>query len=148
MPHDNKDLLELITGIVSIVRLAIVMSIESSDRNVTYNLKDLMLRSTVEISIGLICACLPSMRQFLKIIGLNRIFSSVRGSSKNTPGEVGNSHNPSGVINPSNQASQGNGSRGGFRSEMLSSIRTGLNNLNKNENRFQMIDVVSKAHTR
>ncbi|KAJ4250326.1 hypothetical protein NW757_007159 [Fusarium falciforme] len=39
--------------IVSIIRLTIVMSIRTDDRNITYNLRDFMLWSTVEINIGL-----------------------------------------------------------------------------------------------
>ena len=83
--------LGLFVCIVSAVRLSEVMAIRNDDQNITYNLKDFMLWSIVEVHIGIVCACLPSMRRLLSAIGLNRLFS--RGSSAdkrsggaNTPG--------------------------------------------------------------
>lgn len=133
--------LGLFICIVSIVRLTIVMAIKSNDNNVTYNLRDFMLWSTVEVNIGLVCACLPSMRQFLKMVGLNRLFSSIRGSSKNTPGASGG---PSNVVNPSKASQQHKRSTTrGSRSGILSSIKTGFNKFDSGDEGFQMIDSVA-----
>lgn len=136
--------LGLFICIVSIVRLTIVMAIESSDNNVTYNLRDFMLWSTVEVNIGLVCACLPSMRQFLKMVGLNRLFSSIRGSSRNTPGASGG---PSNAVNPSKASQQQQqhkrSTTRGSRSGILSSIKTGFNKFDSGDEGFQMIDSVA-----
>lgn len=132
--------LGLFICIVSIIRLTIVMSVNSNDQNVTYNLKDFILWSSVEINIGLVCACLPSMRQFLKLVGLNRIFSSVRGSSRNTPGA---SNLPSGA-----NASEGTRKKGtqksGSRTGILSTITGGFHKFDSGDDGFQMIDSISK----
>lgn len=133
--------LGLFICIVSIVRLTMVMAIESSDNNVTYNLRDFMLWSTVEVNIGLVCACLPSMRQFLKLVGLNRIFSSIRGSSRNTPGASGNPSNGLGQSEPSRKKS----SRGS-RSNILSGLKTGFTKFDTGDEGFQMIDSMSKTN--
>lgn len=125
--------------IVSIVRLTIVMSIEDSDQNATYNIRHFLLWSTVEINIGLVCACLPSMRHFLKMIGLNRLFSSIRGSSRNTPGASGNPS--SAAVRPS-EASGKKSSRGS-RSGILSTIKTGFTQFDSGDDSFQMMDNVT-----
>ncbi|KAJ4227040.1 hypothetical protein NW759_004414 [Fusarium solani] len=119
--------------IVSIIRLTIVMSIRTDDRNVTYNLRDFMLWSTVEINIGLVCACLPSMRPLLQVIGLSRLFSTGRGTSEPS-GPTGNSS--------SYPLSRTEGSRPRKKGGIFSTL-AGLSKIDSNEDEFQMIDNIS-----
>ncbi|KAH7275904.1 hypothetical protein B0J15DRAFT_507405 [Fusarium solani] len=119
--------------IVSIIRLTIVMSIRTDDRNVTYNLRDFMLWSTVEINIGLVCACLPSMRPLLQVIGLSRLFSTGRGTSEPS-GPAGNSS--------SYPLSRTEGSRPRKKGGIFSTL-AGLSKIDSNEDEFQMIDNIS-----
>ena len=49
----------------------------------TYTFKDVYLWSLVEINVGLTCACLPSLRPIVRVIGLKRLFSSGRSSPSN-----------------------------------------------------------------
>lgn len=120
--------------IVSIIRLTIVMSIRTDDRNVTYNLRDFMLWSTVEINIGLVCACLPSMRPLLQIIGLSRLFSTGRGTSEPS-GPTGNSS--------SYPLSRTEGSRPRKNGGGLFSTLARLSKIDSDEDQFQMIDDIS-----
>ncbi|UPK96631.1 hypothetical protein LCI18_007566 [Fusarium solani-melongenae] len=119
--------------IVSIIRLTIVMSIRTDDRNVTYNLRDFMLWSTVEINIGLVCACLPSMRPLLQVIGLSRLFSTGRGTSEPS-GPTGNSS--------SYPLSRTEGSRPRKKGGIFSTL-AGLSKIESDEDEFQMIDDIS-----
>lgn len=134
--------LGLFICIVSIVRLTIVMAIESTDTNVTYNLGDFMLWSTVEINIGLVCACLPSMRQILKMMNLNCLFSSIGGSSHNSPGVNGNPSNSLGGGDGGGQpdASKRKATRGGRKVGILSTVQTGFNKMDSDDEGFQMMD--------
>ncbi|CAH0027323.1 unnamed protein product [Clonostachys rhizophaga] len=139
-------LLGLFICIVSIIRLTIVMSISTDDHDTTYNLKDFMLWSIVEVNIGLVCSCLPSMRHILKAIGLGRFFSLSYGpNGQNTPGRRPNS-DPTGV---------NTGSSGGrvLRSRQNASNNsglwwgnTGLSRIDSDEDAYQMIDHVAGAN--
>lgn len=83
-------LLGTFIAIVSMVRLSIVMKIPLQDMNdLTYNMREVIIWSIVEINVGLICACLPSLKPALGLFGLNRLFS-FGSSGARTPGP---SHN-------------------------------------------------------
>ncbi|RSM14649.1 hypothetical protein CEP52_001324 [Fusarium oligoseptatum] len=121
--------------IVSIIRLTIVMSIRTDDRNVTYNLRDFMLWSTVEVNIGLVCACLPSMRPLLQVIGLSRLFSTGRGTSEPS-GPTGNSSSY-----PLSRT-EGSSSRPRKNGGIFSTLAR-LSKIDSDEDQFQMIDDIS-----
>ncbi|KAF2676292.1 hypothetical protein K458DRAFT_351886 [Lentithecium fluviatile CBS 122367] len=74
-------------SIVSIVRLSVLLETASGVMDLTYTFKDVYLWSLVEINVGLICVCLPSLRPMIRIMGLSRIFSFSSRSrpSANTP---------------------------------------------------------------
>ncbi|KAF4990094.1 hypothetical protein FDECE_14502 [Fusarium decemcellulare] len=124
--------------IVSIVRLTIVMSIRTDDQNVTYNLRDFMLWSTVEVNIGLVCACLPSMRPMLQLMGLSRLFSTARGTSDPSRPTGNTSNQPSSRMDWSGASHSRKKSRGG-----LFSTLAGLSKIDSEEDGFQMIDDIS-----
>ncbi|KAF2448669.1 hypothetical protein P171DRAFT_470362 [Karstenula rhodostoma CBS 690.94] len=67
-------------SIVSMIRLSVLLDTASGVFDVTYTYKDVYLWSLVEINVGLTCACLPSLRPLVRVIGLNRLFSSGRRS--------------------------------------------------------------------
>ncbi|KAI1342845.1 hypothetical protein F5Y15DRAFT_371183 [Xylariaceae sp. FL0016] len=68
--------LGLFVCVVSVIRLCTVMAIQRSGADATYNLREPIMWSTVEINVGLICTCLPSMRPLLKLFNPWNIFPS------------------------------------------------------------------------
>ncbi|EDU51282.1 conserved hypothetical protein [Pyrenophora tritici-repentis Pt-1C-BFP] len=79
-------------AVVSLVRLIIFLQIPiATQGDVTYNFREIIVWSIVEINIGLTCACLPSLKPAFQMIGLNRLFSfsSSRPSEMRTPGASG-----------------------------------------------------------
>ncbi|CZR69469.1 related to integral membrane protein PTH11 [Phialocephala subalpina] len=66
--------------VVSIVRLQFLVNLGSST-NPTFDQIDVSIWSTVEINIGIICTCMPSLRLFLV-----RLFPVLGGSSHNKSG--------------------------------------------------------------
>lgn len=65
-------------SIVSMIRLSILLDTAGDTLDLTYTYKDVYLWSLVEINVGLVCACLPSLRPIVRVLGLNRFFSSGR----------------------------------------------------------------------
>ncbi|VUC35604.1 unnamed protein product [Clonostachys rosea] len=134
-------LLGLFVCIVSIIRLTEVMSISTSDMNVTYNLKNFMLWSVVEINIGLVCSCLPSLRRLAKVLGLGSLFS--RGSSANKTSGTPGGNTPAPTTAGGNTGNQSNGGGSRFHSMLKSrgiwSSVAGLTKLDSDEE-YQMID--------
>jgi hypothetical protein len=74
-------------SIVSMIRLSVLLDTTSGAFDMTYTFKDVYMWSLVEINVGLTCACLPSLRPLVRVIGLNRLFSSGRSrpSDMRTP---------------------------------------------------------------
>jgi hypothetical protein len=66
--------------IVSILRLQSLVTFASSD-NPTWDDWQTTNWSTIEVNVGIICACLPTARLMLK-----RIFPALGGTSRNTKG--------------------------------------------------------------
>ncbi|KAH8890583.1 putative PTH11-type G-protein coupled receptor protein [Thozetella sp. PMI_491] len=66
--------------VVSIIRLQFLVDLGSST-NPTFDQTDVSIWSTVEINVGIICTCMPSLRLFLV-----RLFPVLGGSSHNTRG--------------------------------------------------------------
>ncbi|CAO2657793.1 Nn.00g039190.m01.CDS01 [Neocucurbitaria sp. VM-36] len=76
-------------AVVSLVRLIIFLQIPiATSGDVTYNFREIIVWSIVEINIGLVCACLPSLKPALAFIGLNKLFSfnGSRPSEAKSPG--------------------------------------------------------------
>jgi hypothetical protein len=67
--------LGIFVSIVSMIRLSILLDTAGGTLDLTYTFKDVYLWSLVEINVGLICTCLPSLRPILRVLGLNRFFS-------------------------------------------------------------------------
>ncbi|KAL1596982.1 hypothetical protein SLS60_008564 [Paraconiothyrium brasiliense] len=98
-------------SIVSMIRLSVLLDTASGTFDVTYTYKDVYLWSLVEINVGLTCACLPSLRPIVRVIGLKRLFSSGRsrpsdlrtpdashGISGNVSGHLSSRKKPKGMF--------------------------------------------------
>lgn len=68
--------LGIFVSIVSIVRLTILMGLNLGKADITYQMSQVFIWSLVEVSIGLVCACLPSLRPAVRLLGLGRLFPS------------------------------------------------------------------------
>jgi hypothetical protein len=131
--------LGIFIAIVSIVRLTIFMKIPiATAADVTFNFREVIVWSTVEINVGLVCACLPSLRPFVAILGLNKIFSftNSRPSNAKSPGPSGYA----GYGDRSNDRSHGRkkGSTGG-----LFSTIGGMTKLDDASEEYQLTDAPS-----
>ncbi|KAF2134347.1 hypothetical protein P153DRAFT_420062 [Dothidotthia symphoricarpi CBS 119687] len=76
-------------AVVSLVRLIIFLQIPiATSGDVTFNFREIVVWSIVEINIGLVCACLPSLKPALSLIGLSKLFSfnGSRISDAKSPG--------------------------------------------------------------
>jgi hypothetical protein len=67
-------MLGIFIAIVSCVRLVIFMHIPLDEGDITYHFREIIVWSCVEVNVGLACACLPSLKPALSLLGLNRIF--------------------------------------------------------------------------
>lgn len=75
--------LGMFVSIVSMIRLSVLLDTASGPFDLTYTFKDVYLWSLVEINVGLTCACLPSLRPIVRLIGLKQLFSSGRSRPSN-----------------------------------------------------------------
>jgi hypothetical protein len=76
-------------SIISIVRLSIFMRIPiATAADVTQIFREVIILGVVEINIGLVCACLPSLKPLVGMLGLNRLFTfnASRPSNDQSPG--------------------------------------------------------------
>lgn len=93
-------------AVVSLIRLIIFLQIPiATSGDATYNFREIIVWSIVEVNVGLVCACLPSLKPAFAIVGLNRLFTF--NSSRNSNGK---STEPSSVY-PSNRYGSTNDSR-------------------------------------
>lgn len=68
--------LGVFVSVVSIVRLTILMGLNLGKADITYSMAQVFIWSLVEVNIGLVCACLPSLRPAVRLLGLGRLFPS------------------------------------------------------------------------
>lgn len=74
-------------AIVSLVRLIVFVQIPlSTAGDVTYNFREVIVWSIVEVNIGLTCTCLPSPKPAFALVGLNKLFAS-SGSARPSNGQ-------------------------------------------------------------
>lgn len=75
--------------IVSIIRLTILMSLSNGKSDLTFEWKDFLLWSIVEMNVGLTCSCLPSMRPIFRLVFSCRSCPSrCRSSSTSNPNDI------------------------------------------------------------
>lgn len=68
--------LGIFVSVISIVRLRIFMGLDLASPDVTYNFSQVFIWSLVEVHVGIICACLPSLRPAVRFLGIGKFFSS------------------------------------------------------------------------
>jgi hypothetical protein len=131
-------------AVVSLVRLVIFLQIPiSTAGDLTYNFREVIVWSIVEVNIGLVCACLPSLKPAFSLIGLSGLFSfnNSRASNDNkSPGP--SSGYPSYNVESQKSKPRKKGSTGG-----LFSTIGGLTRL-ESEEELKMVDHThGKNHT-
>lgn len=131
-------MLGIFIAIVSMVRLSIFLQIPiATADNVTYNFRDIIIWSVVEINIGLTCACLPSLKPAVGWLGLNKFFSfSDSRPSNATPGY---GKNTSGFEKSGTSSKLSNGRKKGSTGGLFSTL-SGLTKIDSEEDGFQIID--------
>ncbi|KAF2733359.1 hypothetical protein EJ04DRAFT_565153 [Polyplosphaeria fusca] len=134
-------MLGIFIAIVSMIRLAVFLNIPiATSANVTYNFRDIIIWSVVEINIGLACACLPSLKPVVSFLGLNRFFTTFSNSrpSNGTPNPSGpNSDVPS--FRKSDNSGKHHGRKKGATGGLFSTL-AGLTKIDSEEDGFQMVD--------
>ncbi|RMZ71660.1 integral membrane [Pyrenophora seminiperda CCB06] len=127
-------------AVVSLVRLIIFLQIPiATQGDVTYNFREIIVWSIVEINIGLTCACLPSLKPAFQMIGLNKLFSfsSSRPSEIRTPGASGVS---GGLDNFSNaKMSTGRPRKKGATGGLFSTL-AGISRMEDEEDECKFVD--------
>lgn len=123
-------------SVVSLVRLIVFLRIPlSTAGDATYNFREIIVWSIVEVNIGLTCACLPSLKPALTMIGLNKLFQSAGGSKPSKgqstgPSQRWLSHNMSGGSKQAKKS--GNGG--------IFSSFSGISKLQSEEDGFTIMD--------
>lgn len=74
--------------VVSIVRLKFLSHTAKNPKDFTFGLREVNLWSLVEVNTGLACACLPSLRPLVRVLGLNRFFTFSSRSRPSRPSVV------------------------------------------------------------
>ncbi|KAF1844725.1 uncharacterized protein K460DRAFT_97550 [Cucurbitaria berberidis CBS 394.84] len=128
-------------AVVSMVRLIIFLQIPiATSGDLTYNFREIIVWSIVEINIGLSCACLPSLKPAVSLIGLNRLFSfnGSRISDAKSPGP--SSGYPSHQYNSNDNSRKSRPRKKGATGGLFSTIG-GLTKLDSEED-LKIVDAV------
>jgi hypothetical protein len=134
-------------AVVSLVRLVIFLQIPiSTAGDLTYNFREVIVWSIVEVNIGLVCACLPSLKPAFAFIGLSGLFSfnNSRASDNKSPGP--SSGYPSFKFGQSQDSQKSRPRKKGSTGGLFSTIG-GLTRL-ESEEELKMVDHThGKSHT-
>ncbi|KAM5341892.1 hypothetical protein ACJ41O_014923 [Fusarium nematophilum] len=81
--------------VVSILRLRAIVMFGSESQNPTWEFLEVSKWSTIEINVGIICACMPSLRLLLvrlfpKVLGTSQRYYANYGSNRPTPANTNN----------------------------------------------------------
>jgi hypothetical protein len=131
-------------AVVSLVRLIIFLQIPiATSGDATYNFREIIVWSIVEVNIGLVCACLPSLKPAFALIGLSGLFSfsSSRASNNQSKEPIG-SYPQYGRSTDSQSRPRKKGSTGG-----LFSTIGGLSRLDSEEELKIVDDSHGKNHS-
>ena len=134
-------LLGIFVSVVSVVRLSILMGLNLSNGDVTYNLSQVFIWSLVEVQVGLICGCLPSLRPAAQKLGLGRLLDSTRPTEPNSaPVEGRHGH-----IQPSAHSREKSNKSGG-RKANFGLFSTLASQAEEEEDSFEMIKKYNEGH--
>ena len=121
--------------VVSIIRLSVFITLDLTSPEVTQFMSMVFIWSIVEVNVGLICACLPSLRPVLRYIGLGRLFGSTR-PSRPTPGH----------IEPSAHSESRDKTRSSKKGGLFSTLTGGGTQWEEEEDSYQMIGQHNDHH--
>jgi hypothetical protein len=125
-------------AVVSLVRLIIFMQIPiGTQGDVTYNFREIIVWSVVEINIGLTCACLPSLKPALSMIGLTKLFSF--NSSRPSNHSPGPNTFPSAGGYDSNLSKTSRPRKKGATGGMFSTL-AGISRMEEDDDEFRIVD--------
>lgn len=131
--------LGVFVSVVSVVRLCILMGLNLANGDVTYNLSQVFIWSLVEVQVGLICGCLPSLRPAAQKLGLGKLLPTTKASEPRGSGQI-IEHNNDGHIHPSaHTKDKSKGSSGGRKNFGLFSTLAGVSQIDEEEDSFEMI---------
>lgn len=119
--------------VVSSLRLSILMRVDLASADYTWKMKEVLLWSIVEVDVGLICACLPSLKPAIRLLGLGRLLHR--------------SQSPSGMQSPAFVATdQFPSSRKKSLTAGLFSSVAGISKLDSEEEEEDTYQMVKKSH--
>ncbi|KAF2196640.1 hypothetical protein GQ43DRAFT_435834 [Delitschia confertaspora ATCC 74209] len=131
--------LGIFIAIVSLVRLIIFLQIPiATAGDATYNFREVIVWSIVEVNIGLTCACLPSLKPALAMLGITKLFSFNNSRPSNMPTPGASSQFPSNR-NLSGSKLTGRSRKKGATGGMFSTL-AGMSRLDSEEEGFKMMD--------
>ena len=137
--------LGVFVSVVSVVRLCILMGLNLANGDVTYNLSQVFIWSLVEVQVGLICGCLPSLRPAAQKLGLGKMLPSTKVSEPRGSGPIIEHQN--GHIQPSTHTKdKSKGSSGGRKNFGLFSTLAGISQVDEEEDSFEMIKKYNDGH--
>lgn len=114
------------------------MGIDLASPDVTYNLSPVFIWSSVEINVGLICACLPSLKPAVQWLGLSKLFGSTKADHNSRPsGHI----EPSPYYNSDVDRSRQSKKKGGY-----GIFSTLAGDMDEEEDSFQMIGQHHHVH--
>ncbi|PVH95970.1 hypothetical protein DM02DRAFT_570318 [Periconia macrospinosa] len=76
--------------LVSIIRLSIILTIDLTSPDITFNFNDAIIWTNIEANTAIICACLPALKPLLSLALKGTLGSS--GASKPSSGPVGSKY--------------------------------------------------------
>lgn len=120
--------------VVSSLRLSILMRVDLASADFTWKMKEVLLWSVVEVNVGLICACLPSLKPAIRLLGLGRLLHR--------------SQNPSGMQSPAFVAEDRFPSRKKSLTSGLFSTIAGTSKFEEEEDEdtYQMVKKSHQSH--
>ncbi|KAK1514577.1 TAM domain methyltransferase [Colletotrichum costaricense] len=88
--------------VVSMARLNVILSVDLTSPDITWNFIDTIIWTNVEANTAIICACLPCLKPILNLALNGRLKSSIRRSGQNSGGQY--------ILNDRTKPSTTNGS--------------------------------------
>ncbi|KXH51452.1 hypothetical protein CSIM01_08238 [Colletotrichum simmondsii] len=88
--------------VVSMARLNVILSVDLTSPDITWNFIDTIIWTNVEANTAIICACLPCLKPILNLALNGRLKSSIKRSGQNSGGQY--------ILNDRTKPSTANGS--------------------------------------
>lgn len=132
-------LLGCFVNVVSVVRLINLMAVNLASPDFTWKMKEVLLWSVVEVNVGLICACLPSLKPAIRLFGLHRMFAISRGTAQKESGPQNYVQSPAFIVKERSRSRRDSSSGRTFSSKAGLTVQDG------EEDSFEMINKANQA---